>query len=180
MKKVGLLTALLLPVAAFAQVPSSPSLGIAEGRCRAGESGPAFLINLVGLKDRAGNLKAELYPANDADFLADDNILLNAGKTFRRVVMDVPESGPVQICIRAPAAGTYGLTVLHDRDKDRKFNLSRTTGDGIGFGGNPASQGPFKPKIAIARATVGNDPTPVNVIMLYRTGLLSLGRLKAK
>ncbi len=179
MKKVGLLTALLLPVAAFAQVPSSPSLGMAEGRCRPGESGPAFIVNLVGLKDRAGNLKAELYPANDADFLADDNILLNAGKTFRRVVVDVPPSGPVQICIRAPAAGTYGLTVLHDRDKDRKFNLSRSTGDGIGFGANPASQGPFKPKVANARATVGNDPTPVTVIMLYRTGLLSLGRLKA-
>lgn len=179
MKKVGLLSALLLPVAAFAQVPSSPSLGMAEGRCRPDESGPAFIINLVGLKDRAGNLKAELYPANDTDFLADDNILLNAGKTFRRVVMDVPASGPVQMCIRAPAAGTYGLTVLHDRDKDRKFNLSRTTGDGIGFGGNPASQGPFKPKIAIARATVGTGPTPVNIVMLYRTGLLSLGRLKA-
>ncbi|UVO55390.1 DUF2141 domain-containing protein [Sphingomonas sp. SUN039] len=178
MKKLLILSA-LLPVAAFAQVPSSPNLGMAEGRCRPGESGPSFIVTLVGLKDRAGNLKAELYPANDTDFLADDNVLLNAGKTFRRVVVDVPQSGPVQICIRAPAAGTYGLTVLHDRDKDRKFNLSRTTGDGIGFGGNPTSQGPFKPKIAIARATVGNGPTPVNVIMLYRTGWLSLGRLKA-
>ncbi len=177
MKKVGLLS-LLIPVAAFAQVPSSPSLGIAEGRCRSGENGPSLLITLVGLKDRAGNLKAELYPANDADFLADDNILLNAGKTFRRVVVDVPQSGPVQLCLRAPAAGTYGLTVLHDRDKDRKFNLSRSTGDGIGFGANPTSQGPFKPKIAVARVAVGNDPTSVNVVMLYRTGLLSLGRLK--
>jgi uncharacterized protein (DUF2141 family) len=178
LKKLMLLSA-LLPVAALAQVPSSPSLGMAEGRCRPGESGPSFIINLVGLKDRAGNLKAEIYPANDTDFLADDNVLLNAGKTFRRVVVDVPQSGPVQLCIRAPGPGTYGLTVLHDRDKDRKFNLSRSTGDGIGFGANPVSQGPFKPRIAIARATVGSGPTPVNVIMLYRTGLLSLGRLKA-
>ena len=133
MKKVGLLT-LLMPVAAFAQVPSSPSLGIAEGRCRPGESGPSLIVNLVGLKDRAGNLKAELYPANDSDFLADDNILLNAGKTFRRVVIDVPPTGAVQLCIRAPAAGTYGLTVLHDRDKDRKFNLSRSTGTASALG----------------------------------------------
>ena len=177
MKKSIMLSA-LLPMAAFAQVPSSPNLGMAEGRCRPGESGPSLIITMLGMKDRAGNLKAELYPANDTDFLQDDNILLNAGKTFRRVVVDVPQSGPVQLCIRAPAAGTYGLTVLHDRDKDRKFNLSRSTGDGIGFGGNPKSQGPFKPKIAIARVTVGNGPTPVNVILLYRTGLLSLGRLK--
>ncbi len=176
MKKSILLSA-LLPVTAFAQVPSSPNLGIAEGRCRPGESGPSLIVTLVGMKDRAGDLKAELYPANDTDFLQDDNILINAGKTFRRVVVAVPQSGPVQLCIRAPAAGTYGLTVLHDRDRDRKFNLSRTTGDGIGFGGNPKSQGPFKPRIAIARVTVGNGPTPVNVIMLYRTGLLSLGRL---
>lgn len=177
MKKFLVLAA-FVPTLASAQLASSPSLGIAEGRCRADENGPAFLINIAGLKDRAGNLKAELYPANDTDFLADDNILLNAGKTFRRVVMDVPASGPVQLCIRAPAAGTYGLTVLHDRDKDRKFNLSRTTGDGIGFGANPRSQGPFKPKIAVARATVGNGPTPVTIRLLYRTGLLSLAPLK--
>ena len=108
------------PVLASAQVPSSPSLGIAEGRCRAGEPGPAFLINVVGLKDRGGTMKAELYPANDNDFLADDNILINAGKTFRRVVIDVPSSGNVQLCIRAPSAGTYGLSLLHDRDGNRK------------------------------------------------------------
>jgi uncharacterized protein (DUF2141 family) len=173
-----LVIAALAPACASAQLASSPSLGIAEGRCRPGESGPSLLVNVQGMKDRAGNLKVELYPANDTDFLQDDNILLNQGKTFRRVVADVPESGAVQLCIRAPAAGTYALTVLHDRDKDRKFNLSRTTGDGIGFGANPKSQGPFKPKAAIARVAVGAGPTPVNVIMLYRTGLLSLGRLK--
>jgi len=179
LKKLCLLVA-LSPALAAAQVPSSPSLGIAEGRCRAGESGPSLLVNIAGLKDRVGNLKVELYPANDADFLADDNILINAGKTFRRVVMDVPESGAVQVCIRAPAAGTYALTVLHDRDKDRKFNLSRTTGDGIGFGANPTSQGPFKPRVSVARVAVGAGPTPVTVHLLYRTGLLSLGRLKGK
>lgn len=177
MKKLVLLS-VALPAVAWAQVPSSPSLGIAEGRCRAGESGPSLIVNVLGLKDRAGNLKVELYPATDADFLQDDNILINQGKTFRRVVADVPQSGAVQICIRAPSAGTFALTVLHDRDKDRKFNLSRTTGDGIGFGANPKSQGPFKPKLAVARVAVGNGPTPVNVIMLYRTGWLSLGRLK--
>ena len=179
MKKF-VLPVVALPAALSAQVPSSPSLGIAEGRCRAGESGPALVINFAGLKDRDGDLKAELYPANDTDFLADDNILLNAGKTFRRAVIDVPQTGQVQICLRAPAPGTYALTVLHDRDKDRKFNLSRTTGDGIGFGANPISQGPFKPKVANARIVVGAGPTPVTVHMLYHTGLLSLGRLKGK
>jgi uncharacterized protein (DUF2141 family) len=170
-----MLVALSAPMSAVAQVPSSPSLGMAEGRCRAGESGPAFLITVTGLKDRGGTMKAELYPANDADFLADDNVLINARKTFRRVVIDVPSSGPVQLCIRAPSAGAYGLSLLHDRDGNRKFGLSI---DGVGFGSNPASLGPFKPKIAVGRVIAGGGVTPVTVRMLYRRGLISFGPIK--
>jgi uncharacterized protein (DUF2141 family) len=170
---------LALPLLALgltgANLPSSPSLGIAEGRCRAGEPGPAFLIHIVGIKDRGGTIKAELYPANDEDFLADDNVLLNAGKTFRRVVINVPASGPVQLCIRAPAPGAYALSLLHDRDGNRKFGLSV---DGVGFGSNPDSLGPRKPRVAIARASVGRGVTPVNVRMMYRRGLFSFAPLK--
>ena len=165
----------LLFALAGANLPSSPSLGLAEGRCRAGESGPALLITIAGLKDRGGTIKAELYPANDQDFLADDNVLLNAGKTFRRVVIDVPATGNVQLCIRAPSAGAYGLSLLHDRDGNRKFGLSV---DGVGFGSNPASLGPFKPKIATGRVVAGAGVTPVSVRMLYRRGLFSFGPIK--
>lgn len=166
---------LLVVALTGANLPSSPSLGQAEGRCRAGETGPALLINVVGLKDRGGTMKAELYPANDQDFLADDNVLINAGKTFRRVVIDVPASGTVQMCIRAPSAGAYGLSLLHDRDANRKFGLSI---DGVGFGSNPQSLGPFKPKIAVGRVVAGAGVTPVNVRMMYRRGLMSFGPIK--
>jgi uncharacterized protein (DUF2141 family) len=166
---------LLIAALTGANLPSSPSLGQAEGRCRVGETGPALLINVVGLKDRGGTMKAELYPANDQDFLADDNVLINAGKTFRRVVIDVPASGSVQLCIRAPAAGAYGLSLLHDRDANRKFGLSI---DGVGFGSNPQSLGPFKPKIAVGRVVAGAGLTPVNVRMMYRRGLISFGPIK--
>ncbi len=170
-----ILAALTASVSAHAQVPSSPSLGVAEGRCRPGEPGPAFMITVVGLKDRGGTMKAELYPANDSDFLADDNVLVNARKTFRRVVIDVPATGTVQLCIRAPTPGAYGLSLLHDRDGNRKFGLSI---DGVGFGSNPASLGPFKPKIAIGRVVAGAGVTPVTVRMLYRHGLFSFGPIK--
>src|SRR5689334_8360802 len=103
---------------------SSPDLGKAEGRCRPGESGPSFLVDVAGLKDRRGLLKLELYPANDDDFLEDDNVLLNHGKTFRRVEVAVPQSGPVTLCIRAPGPGLYALSLLHDRDANHKFGLS--------------------------------------------------------
>jgi uncharacterized protein (DUF2141 family) len=167
--------ALLLLALTGANVPSSPSLGQAEGRCRAGETGPAFMVNVTGLKDRGGTMKAELYPANDQDFLADDNVLVNAGKTFRRVVIDVPATGNVQLCIRAPAAGAYALALLHDRDGNRKFGFSV---DGIGAAGNPTSVTLRQPRAAEARAVVGNGLTPVTVRMMYRRGLFSFAPLK--
>jgi uncharacterized protein (DUF2141 family) len=174
-KLVTTLLLLMLPVAANAEVSPSPRLGTAEGHCRPNESGPAFLLTIVGLKDRHGLMKVEMYPDNDDDFLNDDSILVNAGKTFRRVEIPVPSVGPVLMCIRAPRAGTYGLSLLHDRDSNRKLGLSV---DGVGFPGNPATLGPSKPRIAIGRAVVGNGLTPLTIRLLYRRGLFSFGPIR--
>ena len=70
----------LLAAAAF--IPSSPSLGVAAGRCRANEAGPAILVDVAGLRDRQGLLKLEVYPSNDGDFLGDDNVLVMGGRSF--------------------------------------------------------------------------------------------------
>ncbi|WP_375195070.1 DUF2141 domain-containing protein [Sphingobium sp.] len=156
---------------AGAVIPSTPDLGKAEGQCRPNENGPAFLVEATGLKDRKGRLKLELYPANDADFLADDNILVGAGKTFRRVEEPVPASGPVQLCIRAPGPGSYALSLMHDRDANRRFSLSV---DGIGFAGNP-KLGWSKPRAAAAAAAVGSGPARIIIRMNYRRGLFSFG-----
>lgn len=166
--KRSLLAAAMLPlVAAAAPVPSTPDLGKAEGQCRSGESGPAFLVDVKGLKDRTGNLKVEVYPANDRDFLEDDNKLVNAGKTFRRVEIPVPGATTPRVCIRVPSAGRYAVTVLHDRDRDRKFNWRR---DGIGFASNPRL-GFSKPKASQATASAGSRPTAVEIVMNYQRGL---------
>jgi uncharacterized protein (DUF2141 family) len=165
----------MLPAATDAEVYSSPRLGTVEGRCRPNESGPAFDLTIVGLKDRTGLMKAELYPANDDDFLNDDSILINEGKTFRRVEIAVPQSGPVRMCIRAPRAGAYGLSLLHDRDSNHKLGLSV---DGVGFAGNPPSLGPSKPRIGVARAVVTDGPTPLTIRLLYRRGLFSFGPIR--
>lgn len=157
-----------------ATIASSPDLGKAEGQCRANEAGPAFLVDVYGLKDRKGNLKLELYPANDKDFLADDNVLLMAGKPFRRVETAVPSSGAIQLCIRAPSAGTYSLSLLHDRDSNRKMGLSV---DGIGFPGNPRLCW-GQPKYSDAKATTGAGPTRVSVTMQYRRNLVCFGPVK--
>lgn len=159
-----LVTALLLGAAAL---PSSPDLGKKEGQCRRDEQGPSLLVDVEGLKDRQGSLKLEVYPANDEDFLADDNVLLNAGKVFRRVEVPVPQTGSVRLCIRVPGPGAYAVSLLHDRDGNRKFGW---TVDGIGFSGNP-KLGWSKPKAAKVAVTARAGPTPLSILMNYRSGL---------
>ena len=161
------LAALAAAAPTAATIPSTPDLGKAAGQCRPGESGPAFLVTAQGLKDRKGKLKLEVYPANDADFLADDNVLVSAGKTFARVEVRVPRDTAPRLCIRVPAPGRYAIILLHDRDGNRTFNWTR---DGIGFAGNP-KLGWSKPKAANATALAGSAPTPITIVLNYRRGL---------
>ncbi|MBO0750072.1 MAG: DUF2141 domain-containing protein [Porphyrobacter sp.] len=156
-----------LPLLAAAMIPSSPDLGVAEGRCRPSEPGPALLVSVEGLKDRKGNLKLEVYPANDHDFLEDDNVLVSRGKVFRRVDVPVPESGPVELCIRVPSPGPYTVSLLHDRDGNRKFGWMV---DGIGFAGNP-KLGWGKPRASAATAVAGDGLTRLPIVLNYRHGL---------
>lgn len=163
--------ATIAPVAllfiAAAPVTPNPSLGKAEAACRPNEAGPALLVGITGLKDRKGLLRAELYPDNDSDFLADDAVLINAHKTFRRVDMDLPASGPVTLCLRVPGPGRYSLSVLHDRNRNLKWDK---LSDGLGFGGNPRL-GWSKPKAASASVLVGAGPTRTEIVMNYLSGL---------
>jgi len=166
---------LLLPSMTIA-TQTGPELGKAEGRCRANEQGPAFIVNVEGLKDRKGLLKLEVYPSNDKDFLADDNVLIDQGKTFRRVEVPVPQSGPAQLCIRIPAAGQYSLSLLHDRNSDHRFQYGFEE-DGIGFSANPKLH-LSQPKSAATRVSAGNGLTTINIVMNYRRGILSFGPIK--
>lgn len=163
-----------LLLAAAAGLRSSPSLGMAEGRCRPDERGPAIVVTMTGLKNRSGLARVELYPDDDRDFLADDNVLIGQGKLFRRAEIKVPEAGPVELCIRVPAPGRYAMAVLHDVDANRKFSLSI---DGIGFPGNP-KLGWSKPRAAQAAVWAGEGITRLSVRMNYRRGLLSFAPIR--
>lgn len=162
---------LTLPIAAIAG--PHQGLGKAEGRCRTNEAGPALMVSAVGLKDRAGELKLEVYPANDTDFLQDDRILIAQSKTFRRVEQPVAVSGTPVLCVRVPAPGRYSVSLLHDRNGSHKFDLS---GDGGGFSGNP-KLGCSKPKAAASSVMAGAGLTQVPIVVNYRKSLLSFAPL---
>jgi uncharacterized protein (DUF2141 family) len=175
MRRAGQLLAALLAVAA-APPPSAPEPGTDEGHCRPGDSSPTIEVSVEGLKDRTGVLRLELYSSDPKDFLAGDKDLLAADKTFRRVVEAPPASGPVKMCLRAPAPGTYALALIHDRDNKRSFSIWH---DGVGFAGNPpVTHG--KPPPEKARITIGNGRTETVIIMNYMRGLFTFGPIGGK
>ncbi len=163
--------ALLLAAPAAAQ--PVPDYGIVEGQCRAHESGPAIIATAVGPKDRRGTMRLELYAPVDGEFLSDDRDLVAAGKVFRRAVIPVPATGPIELCVRIPHAGEWALALIHDRAGTKKFKLSS---DGIGFSDNP-HLGLAKPKPEVAKIAAGPGITRLNIILNYRRGLFLFGPL---
>lgn len=165
--RLGLLTAALVITGASSYpVPPKAERGKADAACRDGEPGPAARVLVHGLKDRAGKLVLELYPANDADFLASDKTLIAAGKIFRRVEMAAPDDGPVTLCIRAPQPGVYALAILHDRDNNGKFGIFS---DGVAFPGDPVVRR-SKPRASAAALSLGPGVQAISVTMNYRRG----------
>jgi uncharacterized protein (DUF2141 family) len=160
------IVAMVLGAGALALTPLDP-LGSAGASCTPNEVGPALSVTVRNLIDRRGVLRIELYPANDADFLADDSALLDAHKTFRRVDTRTPQTGPVELCIRAPEAGVYAVVVMHDRNGDGKFSPFL---DGVGFPGDPKLR-LARPKASQVQAAVGPGVSHVVVTMKYWNGL---------
>lgn len=161
---------LALAAAALGVAGAAPAvaqvLGGDAAACTGGR-GPAILATITGLKDRKGELKLELYPANEDDFLAGDRKLLDAGKTFRRITVAPPAGGDAAICIRVPQPGRYALFLGHDRDGKRKFNF---WSDGAGFPGNHRI-GRARPKLVDSLIDVGPGVTRTQIRVQYLRGL---------
>lgn len=173
MKRYALSAALALAASAFPHGATAQVLGEDAAACTS-HHGPAIQVNVVGLKDRTGRLKLELYPATEEDFLKDDRDLVKEGKTFRRIWANTPPSGPVSICIRAPAPGQYAVLFTHDRDGKNKFNFWT---DGAGFASNQRL-GRSRPKLRQALINIpGDGVTTVTIRAQYLRGLGGFGPL---
>ncbi len=169
MTRTGLFVPFALVLAAAPAAAAVP-IGPDAAACSS-NSGPAIRVEVLGLKDRRGNVKLELFPATEADFLKDDRDLEKEGKVFRRVQVPTPQSGPITLCIRTPRPGRYALLFTHDRDGKNKFNFWT---DGAGFPSN-TKLGRARPKLDMALIDVGSGVVSTSVRAQYLHGLGGFG-----
>lgn len=128
---------------------------------------PFLEVEIIGFKDRKGLLRVELYPSNDADFLANEADLRSARKFFRRIEHPLPADGPVVVCFALPQAMRVALAVHHDRDGNHRFGFMP---DGVGFGRNPRLRW-RKPRSAEASVFVPSTGGHARVVLNYECGL---------
>lgn len=129
--------------------------------CRGETTKPAILFRVSGFKQQTGIVNVWVYGSNPRDFLIRDKRLL-------RLKFPVPISGPMEACIALAGAGRYAIAAHHDVESNNKRDLS----DGLGFSGNPRlSVLRLKPSYAQTSFSVGNSARPVDLILLYRSGL---------
>ena len=140
-------------------------MGTDAAHCASGR-GPAIQVNVLDLKDRRGQLKLELYPATESDFMRSDTDLLAEGKVFRRVTIAAPVAGQVAMCIRVPHPGRYALLLLHSRRAQDKFDFWQ---DVVGLRSNTRI-GRARPSVANAAVEVGNGVSVLDIETQYLHG----------
>ena len=151
--------ALALGLALAAPVDAAV-LGPEAAACRPGASGPAVLVRVYGFKDRAGQLRVQLYGGNPETFL-------DKGTKLKRIEVPVAGEGDMDVCVALPHAGEFAIAVLHDRDLNGKMNPAS---DGVGFSRNPRL-GLSKPSHAQAAFQARGGIQTVEVVLNYLHGL---------
>jgi len=132
---------------------------------------PAAIVHVSGFKTRSGTLRVRAFPTS-TPYLFDKRGMIE------RIEERVPSSGPVDVCVPLPAAGSYAFDVRHDANSDGGTGMS----DGGGLSGNPRytfSQvvSKYKPPVSKVAVSIGNGPVIVPVVLNYFQGLFSFGPL---
>lgn len=162
----------IIAAAALVAAPASAEsaiLGPNAADCRPNSSATAVLVDVVGLKDRAGNVRIQLYDDNEATFL-------DKGARLLRIEAKVPAAGTPRVCVPLPKPGRYALYVLHDRAGDGKVSFSN---DGVGFSRNPKLR-LAKPNAGDVITHFGAGVNETSVVLNYRKGLLGVGPISKK
>ncbi|MBO6503954.1 MAG: DUF2141 domain-containing protein [Kordiimonadaceae bacterium] len=98
-----------------------------EGACVV-EAGQALLqVNVQGLQNTEGRVRAQIYSSDPEEFLG-------KGKKLVRVDMPIDGADEPTLCVPLPEPGTYALVVLHDKNANGKADFFT---EGFGFSNNP-------------------------------------------
>jgi len=88
-------------------------------RCAAGK-GPAVLVNVRGVKESAGKIRVQSYPATGSAWLS-------KGRWLNRLESRA-SAGTMSFCVPVPSEGRYGIAVRHDRNGNGKTDISSDGG----------------------------------------------------
>ncbi len=152
---------LFVAVAAVALVSGAAAAGTAINndlsRCSAG-NGPAVLVSVHGVKEAAGRIRVQSYPATSGAWLA-------KGRWINRVESRA-NAGTMNFCVPVPAAGKYGIAVRHDRNANGKTDISK---DGGGFSNNPSINilNLGKPSVGKVAFYAGTGVTKITINLKY-------------
>lgn len=166
MSKFGVLSLIALPILVAAPAVPAPAaiLGPDAPRCASGD-GPAVLVRITGLKSRQGTVRARTFVGNNP------SAWFNRKMALRRTQVPIPPTGPVEICMPVPRAGSYVVDVRHDVNG----NGDTDRADGGGASGNPKISlldvllG-RKPPASKVVFSVGNGVTPITIAVNYASG----------
>ena len=117
-----------------------------------------LVVNLEGVKEATGNLRATLYRESDA-FRKED-------KAFK--LLSLPASkGTVKLVFAELPPGRYAVMAYHDEDSDQKLKLrfGMFPLEGYGLSNNPKVSGP--PKFADSAFDVAGAETSISIKLNY-------------
>lgn len=116
---------------------------------------PRVLVDISGIENAEGTLRIQIYSDNPDDFLV-------SGKKVLRV--EIPsQPDKVKVCVTFPAAGTYSMAVLHDKNSNGKADIFS---EGFGFSNNPKlAFGP--PDLEDTLFEVGNGVKQMDIALTY-------------
>jgi len=126
-------------------------------RCAVGK-GPAVLVSVRGVKESAGRIRVQSYPATGSAWLA-------KGRWLHRVETRA-NAGNMSFCVPVPAEGKYGIAVRHDRNSNGKTDISQ---DGGGFSNNPSINilNLGKPAVSKVAFQAGPGVTRISINLRY-------------
>ena len=155
--KFGMICAFSVLALGAGTAVAGQEVGNDMSRCAA-DKGPSVLVMVRGVKESAGKIRVQSYPATGSAWLA-------KGRWLHRIESRA-NSGNMNFCVPIPSEGRYGIAVRHDRNGNGKTDISQ---DGGGFSNNPSISilNLGKPSVSKVAFQAGPGVTKITINLKY-------------